>query len=103
MLVPAPYQGSKKKAKKDGQEERSGLRRKGTSVATSEDTKTHYSPTENDEEEKDSNSPPEGGRKKRAACIDPEAEAEASKKGKVSPADNSVWDIDSSSEWRPRD
>ena len=30
-------------------------------------------------------------------------EAEASKKGKVSLADNSVLDTDSSSEWRPRE
>ena len=82
MLVPAPYKAPKKKAKKKGQEARSGLRHKGTSDATSEHAETHSSPAENDEE-KESNSPPphEGGRKKRAASTDLEAEAEASKKG----------------------
>ena len=64
MLVPVPYQAPEKKAKKKGQEIRSGLRRKGTLDATSEDAETHSSPVENEEEE-ESNSPPEGGRKKR--------------------------------------
>ena len=46
--------------------------------------------------------PPEGGRKKRAASTN--LEAEASKKGKkVSTADDSALDTDSSSEWRPRE
>ena len=64
MLVPAPYQAPKKKAKKKGQAARSGLRRKGTSDATFEDAETHSSPAEDDEEEEESNSPPEGeGRK----------------------------------------
>ena len=44
---------------------------------------------------------PRGGGKKRAAST--HLEAEASKKGKVSLVDNSVWDIDSSLERRPRD
>ena len=102
MLVSTPYKAPEKKAKKKGQEARSGLRRKGPSDATSEDAENHSSPTENDEEEEESNSPPEGGRKKRAASTDLEAEAEASKKGKVSLADNSESDTDSSPEWRPR-
>jgi hypothetical protein len=101
MLVPAPYQALEKKAKKKAKETRSGLRRKGTSAATSEDAETHSSAAEDDEEEEESNSPPEGGRKKRAASIN--LEAEASKKGKVSLADNSAWDVDSSPERRPRD
>ena len=45
--------------------------------------------------------PPEGRRKKRAAST--HLEAEPSKKGKISLADNSTWDIDSSSKWHPRD
>ena len=97
MLTPAPYQAPEKKAK----ETRSGLRRKGTSDVTFEDAETHSSHTEDDEEEEESNSPPKGGRKKRAASM--HLEEEASNKGKVSLADNSAWDIDSSSEWRPWD
>ena len=58
MLVPAPYKAPEKKAKKKGQEARSGLRQKGTSDARSEDAKTHSFPAENDEEEEESNSPP---------------------------------------------
>ena len=90
MLVPAPYQASEKKAKKKAKETRSDLRRKGTSDASSEGTETHSSPAENDEGEEESNSPPEGGRKKRAASTN--LEAEASKKGRVSLADNSALD-----------
>ena len=45
--------------------------------------------------------PPEGGRKKRAASTN--LEAEASKRGKGSLADNSAWGVDSSPERRPRD
>ena len=97
MLVSAPYQAREKKAK----ETRSGLCRKVTSDVKSEDAETHSSPAEDDEEEEESNSPSEGGRKKRAAST--HLEAEASKKGKVSLADNSALDIDSSSEWHPRD
>lgn len=97
MLVPAPYQAPEKKAK----ESRSGLRRKGTSDIMSEDAETRSSATEDEEEEEESNSPPEGGRKKRAASTHPEAEA--SKKGRSSFADNSALHTDSSSEWRPRD
>ena len=100
MLVPAPYQAPKE-AKKKAKETRSGLLRKGTSDVTSKDAETHSSPAEDEEEEEESNSPPEGGRKKRAASTD--LEAEASKKGKASAADNPTWEIDSSSEWRPRD
>ena len=62
---------------------------------------SHEGDEDEDKEEEESNSPPEGGRKKRAASM--HLEAEASKKGKVSLADNSAWDIDCSSEWRPRD
>ena len=96
MLVPAPYQAPEKKAK----EIRSGLRRKGTSDVMFEDVETHSSPTEDDNEEEESNSPSEGGGKKRAAST--HLEAEASKKGKASAADNPTWDIDSSFEWSPR-
>ena len=62
---------------------------------------THSSSAEDDdEEEEESNSPPEGGRKKRAASTN--LEAEASKRGKSSLADNSGWDVESSPEPRPR-
>jgi hypothetical protein len=101
ILVPVPCQAPEKKAKKKAKETRSGLRRKGTSDATSKDAETHSTAAEDEEEEEESNSPPEGGRKKRAAPIN--LEAEASKKGKVSLADNSAWDVDSSPERRPRD
>jgi hypothetical protein len=101
MLVPAPYQASEKKAKKKARETRSGLRRKGTSDVTSEDTESHSSAAEDDKEEEESNSSPEGRRKKRAVSAN--LEAEASKKGKVSLTDNSAWDVDGSPERRPRD
>ena len=78
-----------------------GLRHKGTSDVTSEDAETHSPPTTHDEEEEESNSPPEGERKKRAASM--HLEAEASKKGKASATDNSASEVDSSSEWSPRD
>ena len=100
MLVPAPYKAPEKKAKKKAKGAKRGPRQKGASDMTSEDTKTHSS-ADGDEEEEESNSPPEGGRKKRAAST--HLEAEASKKGKASAADNSIWEIDISSEWRPRD
>ena len=93
MLVPAPYQAPEKKAKGT----RGGIRHN----VTPEDADTHSPPAIDDEEEKESDSPPEGGRKKRAAST--HLEAEASKKGKVSLMDDSAWDIDSSSEWHPRD
>ena len=97
MLVPAPYQAPEKKAKGN----RGGLRHKGTSDVTSEDAETHSPPATDDEEEEESNSPPEGGRKKRLTST--HLEAEASKKEQASATDNSAWEIDSSSEWRPRD
>ena len=100
MLVPAPYQAPEKKAKKKAKGTRGGLRRKGASDMMSEATRTHSSAAE-DEEEEESNSPPEGGRKKREASTN--LEAEASKRGKGSLADNSAWDVDSSPERRPRD
>ena len=48
----------------------------------------------------ENNPPPDEGRKKRAASTN--LEAETSKKGKSSLADNSAWDVDSSPERRPR-
>ena len=101
MLVPVPYQAPEKKAKKKTKRGRSSLRRKGALDVTSEDNETHSSAAEDDdEEEEESNSPPEGGRKMRAASTS--LEAEASKRGKSSFVDNSVWDIESSPEPRPR-
>ena len=64
MLVPVPYQAPEKKAKKKGKEVRSGLRRKGTSDITSEDTEALSSHDEDEEEEEENNSPPKGERRK---------------------------------------
>ena len=103
MLVPAPYKAPEKKAKKKAKGIWSGPRRKGASDVPSED-KTHSSAAKDEEEdeeaEEESDSPPDGGRKKRAASTN--LEAEASKRGKGSLADNSAWDVDSSPELRPR-
>ena len=97
MLVLAPYQAPEKRAKKKGKEAKSGLRHKGASDVVSEDTETHSSPDEDEGEEEESNSPPKGGKKKRGASAD--LGAEASKKGRISPRDDSESDAD---EWRPR-
>ena len=99
LLAPAPYQPPEKKAKKKAKGGRGGPYRKGALDVMSED-KTHSSAAEDDDEEEESNSPPDGGRKKRAASTN--MEAEASKRGKGSLADNSAWDVDSSPELRPR-
>ena len=76
MLVPA----SEKKAKK-AKGAKSGLRRKGTSDAASEDDGTHSSvPEDNDGgEEEENNPPPEERKKKRATPA--HLEAETPKKG----------------------
>ena len=103
MLFPAPYEVPEKKAKKTAKGGRSGPRRKGVWGVTCEDETLSSAAEDNNEEEEESDSPPEGGRKKRVASTDLEAEAEASKKGKVSLADNSALYTDSSSEWRPRE
>ena len=96
MLVPAPYKAPEKKAKGV----RSGIRRKGASDVSSEDKTLSSAAEDGDEEEEESTSPPDGGRKKRAASTT--LEAEAPKKGKGSPTDNSAWDVDISPEGRPR-
>ena len=59
MLVLAPYQAPEKKAKKKGKEARGGLRRKGNSDVTSEDTEvlSSHEGYEDEEEEEESNSP----------------------------------------------
>ena len=99
MLVPAPYQAPKKKAKKKGHEARSGLRRKGASDVVSKDTKSSTSHDE-DVEEEESNSPPKGRKKKRAASAD--LEVEATKKGKPSLSDDSKADVDAIPKRHPR-
>ena len=98
MMVLAPYQAPKKKAKGT----RGGLRPKGTSDVASEDAKTHSAAKDNEEEveEEESNFPLPDGGKKRAASTD--LETEASKKGNASLVDSSTWDVDSSPERRPR-
>ena len=102
MLVPAPYKAPEKKAKK-AKGAKSGLHRKGTSDAMSEDEETHSSIPEDkdggEEEEEENNPPPEERKKKRAAPA--HLEAEAPKKGKGVPASNTAWDVDSSPERCP--
>ena len=67
MLVPTPYHAPEKKAKKKGKEVRSGLRRKGTSDITSEDTEalSSHEGDEDEEEEEENNSPPPGGKEEK--------------------------------------
>ena len=101
MLVPAPCQPPEKKAKKKAEGAKGGPRCKGASDVTSEDEETHSSTgEEDDEKEEENNPPPDEGKKKRAASTN--LEAETSKKGKGSLADNSAWDVDSSPERRLR-
>ena len=99
MLVPAPYQPPEKKAKKKAKGAKGGPHRKGASDVTSEDEVTLSSTTEDEEEEEENNPPPHEGKKKRVASTN--LEAETSKKGKGSLADNSAWDVDSTLERRP--
>ena len=103
MLVPAPYQAPEKKAMKEKEEAKEGLRRKGTSDAVSGETKTHSSHEEDEdeeEEEEESNSPQKGRKKKRAASEDPEAEVP--KRGEINLPDGSDSDAEAILEWRPR-
>ena len=104
MLVSVPYKAPEKKAKKKAKGAKSGPRRKGTSDVTSEDDEAHsFVPKDNDEEEEEeeeNNPPPEERRKKRAASA--HLEAETPKKGKGVPAVHTAWDVDSSTEQRPR-
>ena len=102
MLGPAPYRPPEKKAKKKAKGAKGGPRRKGASDVTSEDEVTLSSAAEDndDDEEEENNPPPDVGKKKRAASTN--LEAETSKKGKGSLADNSAWDVDSSPEQMPR-
>ena len=80
----------------------SGSSCKGTLDVTSEDEVTLSSTAKDndEEEEEEENPPPDEGKKKRATSTD--LEAETSKKGKGSLADNSAWDVDSSPERRSR-
>ena len=103
MLVPAPYQAPKKKAKKKSKEANGDLRRKGTSDAVSGETEalsSHEGDEDEEEEEAERDSPLKGRKEKRAASIDPEAEA--SKSGKMSLLDNSDSDAEVIPEQRPR-
>ena len=97
MLFPAPYEVPEKTAKKAAKGALRGPRRKGAPDVMSED-ETHTSSAEDDdeEEEEEDNSPPEVGKKKRMTSTN--LEAKAPKRGKGFPADNSVWDVDSSPE-----
>ena len=102
MLVPAPYRLPEKKAKKKAKGAKGGPRRKGASDVTSEDEVTISSADgdDDDDEEEENNPPPNEGKKIRAASTN--QEAEPSKKGKGSLADNSAWDIDDNPKRRPR-
>ena len=106
MLVPAPYKAPEKKAKKKAKGAKSGPHRKGTSDATSEDDEAHSSiPEENDEEEgeeEENNPPPQEKKKKKKRAASAHPEAKAPKKGKGATTVNTAWDVDSSSERRPR-
>ena len=62
MLFSAPYVVPEKKAKKAAKGTRDGIRCKGASDMTSEDTETHSS-TEDDEEEEEEIHPPYWGEK----------------------------------------
>lgn len=96
MLVPVSYQAPEKKDKKKGKEVRSGLRHKGTSDITSEDTEvlSSHEGDEDEEEEEESNCPLKGEKKMGASS---DLEAEAPKMGKVSLSD----DLDSGTEVIP--
>ena len=102
MLVPAPYQAPKKKAKKKSKEAKGGLRCKGTSDVVSGEAETHSSDEEDeDEEEPESNSPPKGRRNKGAASVDPEAEAPTRRK--ISLPDGSNSDAEAIPQRCPRE
>nr|XP_020181379.1 uncharacterized protein LOC109767039 [Aegilops tauschii subsp. strangulata] len=97
--TPAP----KKKAKKESNEAKGGLRHKGTSDAVFVETKapcSHEGDEDEEEEEAESDSPLKGRKKKRAASIDPEAEA--SKRGKISLSDGSDSDAEATPKRHPR-
>ena len=67
----------------------------------SSDDETDSSVVEDDgEEEEEGSFAPEGGKKKQEASTN--LEAKAPKRGKGSLADNSAWDVDSSTERMPR-
>ena len=68
-------------------------------MMSEDETHTSFAEDDDEEEEEEDDSPPEVGRKKRAASTN--LEAKAPKRGEVSLADNSAWDVDSSPE-RPR-
>ena len=94
MLVLAPYQAPKKKAKKKSKEAKGGLHRKGTSDVVSGETEapSSHEGDEDEEEEAGSDSPLEGRNKKRVPSVGPEAEA--SKRGKISLSDGSDSDAE---------
>ena len=100
MLFPTPYEVPEKKAKKAAMGTREGLRCKGASDVTSEDTETHSSIEGDDEEEEILPFPLQGGRKKRRSST--HGVAEASKKGKTSLPDYSAAATNISDEWVPR-
>ena len=98
MLVPAPYEAPKKEASKKVKKTRSGLRRRDTSDAKSEDSIGH--PSSEDEEEEEEDKPSTGEGEKRTASSS--LEAESPKRGKGSPPEVSTTAADSSPEWDPR-
>ena len=98
MLVPAPYKEPKKEDSKKVKKTRSGLRRRDTSDAKSEDSSGH--PSSEDEEEEEEDKPSTGEGEKRTASSS--LEAESLKRGKGSLPEASTMAADSSPEWDPR-
>ena len=98
MLVPVPYEAPKEDPKKD-KKTRSGLRRRETSDAKSEDSSDAPS-SEDEEEEAEEDEPHSVGGKKRAAS--PSLEAESPKRGRGYHPEASTPAADSGPEWDPR-
>ena len=98
MLVPAPYEASKKEVSKKVKKTQSGLRRRDASDTKSEDYHDHPSSEDKEEEEEDES--PAGGGKKRTASSS--LEAESPKRGRGSHPEASTTATDNSPEWDPR-
>ena len=98
-VVPAPYEAPKKEDSKKVKKTRSGLHRRETSDAKSEDFGDAPS-SEDEEEEVEEDEPHSVGGKKRAAS--PSLEAESPKRGRGYHPEASTPAADSGPEWDPR-
>ena len=97
MLVPRPYEATKKEAPKKVKKTRGGIRRRDASDEKSEDSSDHPSSEDKEEEEEDES--PVGGKKRKASSS---LEAESPKRGKGSLSEASTPAANSSPEWDPR-